>query len=90
MIEFGASPRGPIGLVQAARVLALLRGRGHVVPEDIRDLSADVLRHRVVLSYDALSEGVSADQLLERVLTAVPEAGADHLMHEVPTVVGAR
>ena len=46
MIEFGASPRGPIGLVQAARVLALLRGRGHVVADDIRDLAADVLRHR--------------------------------------------
>src|SRR6476469_1668477 len=50
LIEFGASPRGPIGLVQAARVLALLRGRGHVVSEDIRDLTADVLRHRIVLS----------------------------------------
>src|SRR5205823_496481 len=61
LIEFGASPRGPIGLVQAARVLALLRGRGHVVTEDIRDLSADVLRHRIVLSYDALSEGITAD-----------------------------
>ena len=76
MIEFGASPRGPIGLVQAARVLALLRGRGHVVPDDIRDLAADVLRHRIVLSYDALSEGVTADQLLERILAAVPEPSA--------------
>src|ERR1700727_528125 len=46
LIEFGASPRGPIGLVQAARVLALLRGRGHVATDDIRDLAADVLRHR--------------------------------------------
>jgi MoxR-like ATPase len=82
MIEFGASPRGPIGLVQAARVLALLRGRGHVVSEDIRDLAADVLRHRIVLSYDALSEGMTADQLLERVLTTVPEPGARHLMRE--------
>ena len=69
MIEFGASPRGPIGLVQAARALALLRGRGHVVCEDIRDLAADVLRHRLVLSYDALSEGVTADELLEQVLS---------------------
>ena len=73
LIEFGASPRGPIGLVQAARALALLRGRGHVVPADIRDLAADVLRHRIVLSYDALSEGVTADELLERILAAVPE-----------------
>ena len=72
LVEFGASPRGPIGLVQAARVLALLRGRGHVIPADIRDLAGDVLRHRIVLSYDALSEGVSADDVLERVLEAVP------------------
>ncbi len=90
LIEFGASPRGPIGLVQAARALALLRGRGHVLSDDIRDLAPDVLRHRIVLSYDALSEGVSADELLERVLSAVPEPGADHLMHPVPTPVRAR
>jgi MoxR-like ATPase len=79
MIEFGASPRGPIGLVQAARVLALLRGRGHVTGDDIRDLAADVLRHRIVLSYDALSEGVTADDLLEKVLTAVQEPNDDHI-----------
>ncbi|MEA2250119.1 MAG: MoxR-like ATPase [Solirubrobacteraceae bacterium] len=78
-IEYGASPRGPIGLVQAARALALLRGRGHVTAGDIRDLAADVLRHRLVLSYDALSEGVSADDILERVLSAVPEPESDHL-----------
>jgi len=84
MIEFGASPRGPIGLVQGARVLALLRGRGHVVPEDIRDLAADVLRHRIVLSYDALSEGVTADQLLDRVLAAVSAPDAVRLTRERP------
>jgi MoxR-like ATPase len=82
LIEFGASPRGPIGLVQAARVLALLRGRGHVVSEDIRDLAADVLRHRIVLSYDALSDGVTADELLQKVLTAVEEPGARRLLRE--------
>ena len=75
MVEFGASPRGPIGLVHAARALALLRGRGHVEAADIRDLAIDVLRHRIVLSYDALSEGVSADDLLEKILEAVPEPG---------------
>jgi MoxR-like ATPase len=79
LIEFGASPRGPIGLVHAARVLALLRGRGHVLAGDIRDLAMDVLRHRIVLSYDALSEGVTADELLERVLAAVAEPEADHI-----------
>ena len=75
MIEYGASPRGPIGLVQAARVLALLRGRGHVAAEDVRDLTADVFRHRIVLSYDALSEGVSADELIEQVMAVVPAPG---------------
>jgi MoxR-like ATPase len=79
LIEFGASPRGPIGLVQAARVLALLRGRGHVTPSDIRDLAGDVLRHRIVLSYDALSDGVTADDILERVLEAVPAPTDDHI-----------
>jgi MoxR-like ATPase len=90
LIEFGASPRGPIGLVQAARVLALLRGRGHVVVDDVRDLAADVLRHRIVLSYDALSEGVTADSLIERVLAAVKDPGTEDLMREAPTVVRAR
>ena len=80
LIEFGASPRGPIGLVAAARVLALLRGRGHVEPADIRDLAFDVLRHRIVLSYDALSDGLTVGELLERVLAAVPEPGAGRLM----------
>ncbi len=56
-------------------MLALLRGRGHVTGDDIRDLAADVLRHRIVLSYDALSEGVTADDLLERVLDAVARPG---------------
>ena len=89
MIEFGASPRGPIGLVQAARVLALLRGRGHVVPEDIRDLAPDVLRHRIVLSYDALSDGVTADKLLEQVMAAVEEPGAQRLIREAGVVSSA-
>jgi MoxR-like ATPase len=81
-IEFGASPRGPIGLVQAARVLALFRGRGHVVAQDVRDLAPDVLRHRVVLSYDALGDGVAADDLLARVLERVPAPEADHIARE--------
>jgi MoxR-like ATPase len=80
MIEFGASPRGPIGLVQAARALALLRGRAHVEVQDIRDLTPDLLRHRIVLSYDALSEGVTADELIDQVLATVPEPGARRLM----------
>ncbi|ADB53315.1 AAA family ATPase [Conexibacter woesei] len=78
-IEYGASPRGPIGLVQAARALALLRGRGYVAVADVRDLAPDVLRHRIVLSYDALTENVTADELLEQVFTAVEAPPVDHL-----------
>jgi MoxR-like ATPase len=89
LIEFGASPRGPIGLVQSARVLALLRGRGHVVGDDIRDLAADVLRHRLVLSYDALSDNVTADELLDKVLAAVSQPDSERLMRE-PTTLRAR
>jgi MoxR-like ATPase len=79
--EYGASPRGSIGLVHAARVLALFRGRSHVNAEDVRDLAPDVLRHRIVLSYDALSEGVTADDLLGRVLAAVPRPEPDHVQY---------
>jgi len=82
-IEFGASPRGPIGLVQAARALAMLRGRGYVAVADVRDLAADVLRHRLVLSYDALTEDVTADDILERVLATVEEPPADHITRRV-------
>src|ERR671932_1422059 len=71
LIDYGASPRGPIGVIQAGRALALLRGRGHVTANDERDLAPDVLRHRIVLSYDALSEGISADAILDRVIAEV-------------------
>ena len=71
-VDFGASPRGPINLVLAARALALLRGRRYVLPQDVRELTKDVLRHRMVLSYEALAEGIDADQLLDRVLDTIP------------------
>jgi len=71
-IEYGASPRGPISVTQAARALALLRGRDYVTAGDIRALAKDSLRHRLVLSYTALAENVSADAILDRVLAAVP------------------
>jgi MoxR-like ATPase len=74
LIEFGASPRASIGMVQAAQALALLRGRTHVTATDVRDLALDVLRHRLVLSYDALADGVHPDELLHRVLAQVPAA----------------
>ncbi len=85
LIEFGASPRGPIGLIQGARALALLRGRTHVDARDIRDLAPDVLRHRLVLSYDALSDGVTADSLLDQIFAAVPAPGGDRLIRAEPS-----
>ena len=71
-IEYGASPRGPISVVQASRALALLRGRDYVTADDIRTLAKDALRHRLVLSYQALAENVTPDAILDRVLAAVP------------------
>jgi MoxR-like ATPase len=71
-VAFGASPRGPISLVSAARALALIRGRDYVVPGDVDSLVRDAFRHRLVLSYRALAEEVSPDAILERVLASVP------------------
>jgi MoxR-like ATPase len=71
-VEFGASPRGSINLVHAGRALALLRGRDYLLPVDVRDLSRDVLRHRIVLTYEALAAGVDADRVLDDVLERVP------------------
>jgi MoxR-like ATPase len=74
-VEFGASPRAPIGMVQAAKALALLRGRTHATARDVGDVARDVLRHRLVLSYDALADGVRPDELLDAVLGAVGARG---------------
>jgi MoxR-like ATPase len=70
-VSYGASPRGPINLVLGARALAVIRGRRYVLPQDVRELAKDVLRHRMVLSYEALAEGVEADHVLDRVLDAI-------------------
>jgi len=70
-ISFGASPRASINLILAAKALAFLRGRTYVLPQDARDLARDVLRHRMVLSYEALADGVSPDDLLGPILGAV-------------------
>ena len=70
-VEFGASPRGSINLIHAGRALALLRGRDYMLPVDVRDLARDVLRHRIVLTYEALAAGVDADRVLDDVLERV-------------------
>ena len=71
-ISFGASPRGPISITQAARALALIRGRDYATTDDVRALAKDALRHRLVLSYTALAEGVTPDRILDSVLASVP------------------
>ena len=73
-ITYGASPRASINLVLAARAMAFLRGRGYVVPQDVKDVAADVLRHRIIPSYEADAEGMTVDRLIDRLLaeTVVP------------------
>ncbi|MFI7487738.1 AAA family ATPase [Micromonospora echinaurantiaca] len=72
LLAYGASPRATLGLVAAARAQALLRGRGYVLPEDVRELAVDVLAHRLVLSFDAIADGVAAESVVRRLVDAVP------------------
>jgi MoxR-like ATPase len=72
LILYGASPRATINMVEAGRALAFLRGREYVLPEDVVDVIPDVLRHRIVLSYEAIAEQVNPDDLIRRILKAVP------------------
>jgi MoxR-like ATPase len=78
LIDFGASPRASINLILGARALAFLRGREYALPQDVLDLAPDVIRHRLVLSYEALADNVTPDELLDRLLAATP-------VPEVPT-----
>ncbi len=71
-LTFGASPRATINLTEGARALALLRGRSYALPEDLSDLVPDVLRHRLVLSYEALSDGLTADAVIAKIMAKVP------------------
>ena len=71
-ISYGASPRASINLILAARALAFVRGRSYALPQDVRDLALDVIRHRLVLSYEALADNMSPDDLLNRIVNAVP------------------
>jgi MoxR-like ATPase len=71
-ITFGASPRASINLVLTARALAFVRGRDYALPDDVLDMALDVMRHRLVLSFEALSEDVSADRILRTIIDRVP------------------
>lgn len=72
LIELGASPRATIALIKAARCHALLQGRDYVTPHDVKSLALDVMRHRIKTSYEADAEGLSADDLLQRILDHIP------------------
>jgi MoxR-like ATPase len=76
-LMFGASPRASINLILSGRALAYVRGRDYALPQDVRDMALDVMRHRLVLSYEALSDSVTADDLLQQILDRIP-------MPEVP------
>jgi MoxR-like ATPase len=71
-IMFGASPRASINLILTARALAFVRGRSYVLPQDVLDMALDVIRHRLVLTYQALSDNVSSDDLLTKILDRIP------------------
>jgi MoxR-like ATPase len=71
-IMFGASPRASINLILTGRALAFVRGRQYVLPQDVLDMALDVMRHRVVQSYEALSDNISSDELLNRILDRIP------------------
>jgi MoxR-like ATPase len=71
VIAFGASPRATLALSEAARALAFLRGRGYVVPEDVKEIAHDVLRHRILLTYEAEAENVASENVVDRVLERV-------------------
>jgi MoxR-like ATPase len=71
-VTFGASPRASIHLIEGARALAYLRGRDYVLPDGVSDLAPDVLRHRLVLSYEALADGLTPDQLVHKIMQRIP------------------
>ena len=91
-VAYGASPRASLGIIAAARGLALVRGRDYVIPQDVIEVMPDVLRHRLVLTYDALADEISPETVINRIMqtvalpqvNAVPQQG-----HSVPPVMPA-
>ncbi len=84
LLAYGASPRASLGLVAGARALALMRGRNYALPQDVFDVAPDILRHRLVLSYEALAQGLSVEQILARLLSTVPAPRITPSQHVVP------
>ncbi|GGL94939.1 MULTISPECIES: AAA family ATPase [Micromonospora] len=89
LIQYGASPRASLGLVRATRALALLRGRDYALPQDVQDIAPDILRHRLVLSYDALADDVPADHVVHRVMSTIPLPSVAPRQQATPAPTGA-
>jgi MoxR-like ATPase len=86
LIAYGASPRASLALVAGGRALALLRGRGYVLPQDVFDVAPEVLRHRLVLSYEALARDLTPDHILARVLATVAAPRISPSQDHVPDI----
>jgi MoxR-like ATPase len=84
LIQYGASPRASLGIVRATRALALMRGRDYALPQDVQDIAPDILRHRLVLSYDALADNIPADHVVERVMSTIPLPSVAPRQHANP------
>lgn len=80
-VQYGASPRASLGLVRATRALAMLRGRDYALPDDVGDVAIDVLRHRLLLSYEALADNVSADEVVTRIVETLPRPSVAPRQH---------
>src|SRR4029453_16797311 len=89
LIQYGASPRASLGIVRATRALALMRGRDYALPQDVQHIAPDILRHRLVLSYDALADDIPAEHIVERVLSTVPAPTVAPRQSAVPVGAGA-
>ena len=72
VIEIGASPRATLGLAAAARSVALLQGRDYILPDDVQRVARDVMAHRLVLTFDAVADGVDARSVVDRIVAAIP------------------
>ena len=89
LIQYGASPRASLGIVRATRALALMRGRDYALPQDVQHIAPDILRHRLVLSYDALADDIPAEHIVDRVLAAVPAPTVAPRQNSMPVGAGA-
>ena len=72
IIEFGASPRASIWLIKAAKANAMINGRGHVIPEDVKEIAHEVLRHRLILTFEAEADEINTDKVIDTILEKIP------------------